>query len=413
MEKEIELRRGEGILLRSPLRFEVLSGEVESWGTTIDGTSVDLEGIELLIVSRSDVSKLKVDGSFGRISNPIPEWWLNLPEKIVGKKVMLIGRVDSGKSSTMLYFINKIVSIGTNVGIVDSDIGQSDLGPPGVISSKTIEEPVLHTKILKPDFMYFIGDKTPSGHFLPMIRGSIEALEAVRSSTVLINTTGFVDGGAARALKRFKAEFLEPDIVIAIERKEGDLDHIARSLPKDIKVYKVKSPVGKSAKERSYRIAVRRSLLRKFLEGSKTLELDLSSLELRNTYLFTGESKPDYIPFLETVLGTKILWLEESPDMLIVLTEVLPDRRKIANIADLLHKEVKVGTVQHYNGLYVGLLGKGRCLGIGILESIDLNKKSVRITTPVHERNIEGLAFGYIRFNANGEEIGTRGMNIP
>ncbi len=411
MPEEVEVPRGKGVLVRSPAYIKPLSGNIEVWGAEFDEISVQMDGVELLITSSID-SKVAIDGHYVKLENPIPDWWEELPETVAGKNTMFIGRVDSGKSSTVVFTINRIVGSGSAVSIIDSDVGQSDLGPPGVISSKDVGKPVIHTKLLEPDFMYFIGDKTPSGHFLPMVKGLLEALNRSRSDTVLINTTGFVDGGAARALKRFKVEFLDPDIVVLIEKEEGDLNHIAKTIPKDVKVLKVRSPVGDLAKSRNYRIAVRRALLRRYLSGAATRKFDLREIELMNTFLMTGKAKDEYIPFLERILGARVHWMEESPDMLIAITESEVDRRKIAMLSGLLNKEVRIGPMIVYKGLYVGLIRGRGCKGVGIIQSMDIREGWMSVLTK-YEGPLDGIALGYIRFNAEGEELGSRGMNVP
>ncbi|MDK2373085.1 MAG: Clp1/GlmU family protein [Candidatus Korarchaeota archaeon] len=411
MPGEVEVPKGEGVLVRSPAYIKLLSGNIEVWGAEFDEISVQMEGVELLITSSID-SKLAIDGHYVKLESPIPDWWEELPETIAGKNTVFIGRVDSGKSSTVVFTINRIARSGSTVSIIDSDVGQSDLGPPGVISSKDVGKPVIHTKLLEPDFMYFIGDKTPSGHFLPMVKGLLDALNRSRSDTVLINTTGFVDGGAARALKRFKVEFLDPDIVVLIEKEEGDLNHIARTIPKDVKVLKVRSPVGDLIKSRNYRITVRRALLRRYLSGAATRKLDLREIELMNTFLMTGRVKDEYIPFLERILGVRVHWMEESPDMLIAITEGEVDRRKITMLSGLLNKEVRIGPMNVYKGLYVGLIRGRDCKGVGIIQSMDIREGWMSVLTK-YEGPLDGIALGYIRFNAEGEELGSRGMNVP
>ncbi len=411
MPEEVEIPKGGGVLVRSPASIKLLNGDIEVWGAEFSELSVNLEGIDLLITSSTD-SKVSIDGYYVKLKNPVPEWWRELPDMVAGRNALFIGRVDSGKSSTTLFTVNKLVTDGDAVSVIDSDVGQSDLGPPGVISSKEIGEPIIHTKLLEPDFMYFIGDKTPSGHFLPMIKGLLDALNRSKSDTVLINTTGFVDGGAARALKRFKIEFLDPDIVVIIEKEEGDLDHIVRIIPKGVKVLRVRSPVGDLTKERSYRIAARRALLRKYLSGATTRKLYLRELELMNTYLLTGRRKEEYIPFLERILGVKVQWMEESPDMLIALTEGNIDRKKITILSELLNKEVRVGPIGAYEGLYVGLIRGRECMAVGIMQYMDIREGWVDVLTK-YDGPVDGLALGYIRFNAEGEELGTRGMNLP
>ncbi len=411
MAEEVEIPKGQGVLVRSPTSIKLIDGNIEVWGAEFDEITVQMDGVDLLITSSTD-SKVAIDGHYVKLEDPIPEWWEELPDIIAGRKTIFIGRVDSGKSSTVIFTINRLVRSGNGTSVIDSDVGQSDLGPPGVISSKDIGKPIVHTKLLEPDFMYFIGDKTPSGHFLPMIKGLLDALNRSKSDTVLINTTGFVDGGAARALKRFKVEFLDPDIVVIIEREEGDLDHIAKILPKDVRVLRVKSPVGDLIKSRNYRIAVRRALLKKYLSNANVKRLDIKRIELLNTFLMTGRVKDEYIPFLERILGVRVRWMEESPDMLIAVTDGEVDRRKITMLSSLLNKEVRIGPMDVYEGLYVGLIKGRECKGVGIIQSLDIKEGWMNVLTR-YEGSVDGIALGYIRFNAEGEELGSRGMNLP
>lgn len=410
MPEEVEIHEDEGLLLKTPASIETLSGEIEVWGAQIDRLSLDAEGIELLITS-SRTSKVLVEGNYVKFKDPIPSWWRELPDILIDKRTLLIGRTDSGKSSTVLFLSNKLTAEGERVSIIDSDLGQSDLGPPGVISEKDLTHPVAHTKLLEPDFMYFVGDKTPSGHLLPMIKGVLCGLKAAGSNTVIINTTGFVDGVAARILKRFKVEFAEPDLIIAIEKEEGDLKHIVRTLPKGPRVLRFISPA-KKVKSRNHRIAARKALLGRYLAGSTTRRLKLEELHLLNTFLLTGNRKDEYIPFLEQILNVGVHWLEESPDMLIVLTDSYVNKREIVTLSSMMNKEIRVGTLTSYSGLYVGLMSDGVCRGVGLLKSLNLREGWMEVIT-VYKGPIDGVAMGYIRFNAEGEEIGFRGTDVP
>ncbi len=406
----ISLSKGEGIILRSPASFNTVTGEIEVWGRVTEKASILLEGIDLLITARTD-STIDVDGYYMKIREPIPHWWDSLPSYLVGKKSLFLGRTDSGKSSSILYLANKMVSEGNPVTLLNSDIGQSDLGPPGVISLKHLNSPVIHTKLLEPDFIYFIGDKTPVGHFLPMMKGILDALKESRTNTILINTTGFVDGGSARVLKNFKIEFTEPDVIVAIERKKGDLEHIIKNIPKEIEVKRVISPVY-NTKSPSYRISTRKALIRKYLQDGHVRKFRLEEIMLKNTFIGTGIEKPEYAPILEDLLGVKVYWVEESLDMLIILTEALISKEKYIALSNLLNKDVKIAPLGDYRGLYVGLLKGKTYAGVGILESLDLKEGEIGVLTRYNGR-VSGISFGYIRFNSEGEELGRRRRDYP
>jgi polynucleotide 5'-hydroxyl-kinase GRC3/NOL9 len=410
--EEVELQCNEGLLVRTPTTIKVISGDAEVWGVPFEEIRLPQEAMDLLVTSKHG-AKLHITGSnFIKIDHPIPEWWDSILKEIPDKTVMFIGRVDSGKSSSILYLANKLLLDGTRVSIIDSDIGQSDLGPPGVISSSNLRDPVYQMKLLDPEFMYFIGDKSPRGHLLQVLVGVWEALRNVKEKTVLINTTGFIDGAAARTLKKLKMELVQPDIVVLIERSEGELKHIARNVPTGAKVVTVRSPVRDLPKDREYRSLCRKVLFRRYLEGGSRRLFDLREVRVENTFLFTGNERREYAPFLSELLGSEVIWVEESADMLLILTEGYAERVRVKKLGDLMRKEVKCAPINVYKNLYVGLKFNRRCSGVGIMESFDPLTGRAEILTR-YGGDVDSIIFGFIRLSEDGEELGAREVDSP
>ncbi len=406
----VELAKGNGILLRSPFKLEVTDGDAKVWYFDVNTLSVEMEGVDVIVWSQEG-SKLEVVGEIKRLENPIPDWWDRIVEEIEGKRTMFIGRVDSGKSSTIMYVASRLITEGKSVSVIDSDIGQSDLGPPGVISAKTIDKEFTHLKLLNPDLMYFVGDTTPRGHLLPMVVGVKSLSGNAGSDTQLLNTTGYVDGSPARALKKFKAEVYDPDVVVLIEKEEGDLKHIERSLPPWIKVLKVRSPKEVSVKSKNYRRVVRMEMMESFLKGSIRVQVDLKNIPLMNTALLTGDPKLEYSGLLNELLNVEVVWVEESPDSLIALYRGEIDQYRVNTLSRLLNKEVKLGNVNDYSNLYVGLIKGRTCVGVGILKELDL--RSYRASLIASTEQFDALALGYVRFDDTGGEIGKRPLTAP
>ncbi len=406
----VELTKGTGILLRSPFRLEVLDGSAKAWYFDVNSISVDMEGIDVLVWSQ-ERSKVEVVGEVRKVENPIPSWWDELVEEALDRKVMLIGRVDSGKSSTIMYVASKLIASGEEVAIVDSDVGQSDLGPPGVIAAKKVGETFVHLRLLNPDHMYFVGDTTPRGHLLPMVVGVKALSDTVGKGTQLLNTTGYVDGSPARALKRYKVEAYDPDVVVLIEKDEGDLRHIERSLPPWARVIKVRSPQEVSSKSRNYRRAARMEMFDFFMKDSREVQVDLNDIRLLNTSLLTGNQRLEYSGLLKELLSVNVVWVEESPDSLVILHEGEADQYRVNTISRLLNKEVRLGNVRDYSNLYVGLIRGRTCVGVGIIKELDL--KSRRASLLASTDQFDALALGYVRFDEMGNEIGKRPLTAP
>ncbi len=406
----VSLSKGEGLLVRSPFKVSLVSGDVRLWTFEFDNVTVNSGGIDVLFKAERD-SEIEISGEFKKLSHPIPEWWDALAEDVVDRRIMFIGRVDSGKSSSTMYVASRLVGRGVPVSIIDADIGQSDLGPPGVIALKDLRDKFVHFKLIDPDKMYFVGDVSPRGHLIPMVVGVNRLSNSAGSSTVLLNTTGFVDGSPARILKRFKVEAYEPDLVVLVEKDEGDLAHIEKSLPPWVRVLKVRSPPEISIKTRGYRKSVRVGMLERFLDGSRELEVDLSVTRLLNTLLGTGDPKIEYSPLLEDLLGVKVEWVEEAPDSLVLLYRGELDYNRLNTLSRLMGKELRAASISDYKNLYVGLLNGMWCIGVGIMKDMDLKSSKALVKASVER--FDSIALGYVRFDDAGNEVGKRPLSAP
>jgi polynucleotide 5'-kinase involved in rRNA processing len=73
----------------------------------------------------------------------------------------------------------------------------------------------------RPAALWFIGDTSPRGNLLPTVVGTarlVQRAQAEGVQTVLIDTTGLVDGALGRVLKYHKALAAGVDQVVAIQR---------------------------------------------------------------------------------------------------------------------------------------------------------------------------------------------------
>jgi polynucleotide 5'-hydroxyl-kinase GRC3/NOL9 len=73
----------------------------------------------------------------------MPGDWIEIANIILKSRgvVLVLGATDTGKSICTLLFANFWVKHGRKVGIVDVDMGQSDLGPPTTIGMALINKP--------------------------------------------------------------------------------------------------------------------------------------------------------------------------------------------------------------------------------------------------------------------------------
>ena len=409
---EVTLEPGQGFVVYGPLRLSTLEGEVEIWGAPAEEVEVNHPDVPVLVraVERSRVLVAGA-GNVEPLQNLIPESWEEAAGSIEpGDTIVVLGGVDVGKSGLLAFLTNRLAAEGMRVALLDADIGQSDVGPPGTIGLLLVDSPLIHPKLSEPSALFFVGDVTPRGHLLPMVVGSLRLARLARergADVTLVNTTGMIRGGAARALKRFKLAALNPTRVLLIQR-EGEAEHIRRLVPGGARVVDMTPPPYVSEKYSSLRRMSRRSAYARYLEGGTLRSYDLDEVGLVGTFLGSGVPKPDLLEPFSRSLGCRLLYLEEAPDAIAMLCEGRPKTGTLKLIAELTGKEVRYTTPERLRGLYLGLLSDdGLCAAVGLLERLDLESREIEVRTKYYGVP-ELIEFGHVRLDERYEEVGRR-----
>lgn len=225
---------------------------------------------------------------------PEPEWEA-LVEELFNHKgtVFLMGATSSGKSTLARYLIEKLLSKDTVISLIDSDIGQSSLGVPGTINIK-IFKTAMDIKNFITEKIFFIGSLNPAKKISLMIEGSKKLVDIARakSEIVLVDSTGLINGEAAKALKIGKIKAIKPDRLIAIQ-KHNELEHLI-TLAGDIDIHRIKA--SKMARERSReaRIRYRRERFNEYFDEKKVAEFLLHDIDLVYNNKFISPKKADF-----------------------------------------------------------------------------------------------------------------------
>jgi len=475
---EVELKRGQKCLIKSERGgyFFIVEGLLEIFGMQLGaGEKIYVPIGRVFPILVIEDSKLILENcDLVRISEDLfpPEWFktieriLNAMEDKKNLSICVLGYTDVGKSSLILLLTNKLVKKGYTVGILDADIGQSKIGPPGVIGAAIIRHPVLDLSDIPMEVGYFIGDKTPEGHLLPQVIGVSKLFSFLRNKcdAILIDTTGMVHGGPARALKLYKVDNVHPDFLIILE-KYREAEHLVKLLQKSAnEIIRLPSPKTLKSTARPARIALRTYSFKKFVKTAheKTIEVKFSDISLQECVLGTGYPIPNPAKVFEDVT---ILWAEVSPDIFLIITRepkhlhakeelTAKARRLMVSIKTLFiasRMNVSKETIKHspilskmgaenveaiakvilraniteipiriipksvYENLYIGLLNKsGDLIAVGILKDIDFQHQKMLIKALFFksQNDIAIIRMGYLKLNDNWEEIGKRRIGV-
>jgi polynucleotide 5'-hydroxyl-kinase GRC3/NOL9 len=138
---------------------------------------------------------------------------------------MLVGGLDSGKSTLAASIARAGIEAGLVVGLLDADVGQSTIGPPttvGLRLCRTVAD-VDPGSLADADHVAFVGSTSPQGHLLPLVTGARLLLDRARAAgadLVAVDTTGLVSGVYGQVLKFHKVGVLQPDLVVGLARGE-------------------------------------------------------------------------------------------------------------------------------------------------------------------------------------------------
>ncbi len=283
-----ELDPGSSLLVDGPASVMLVKGDACIFGAPLDPdvwTAVRQD--QRLSLETPGSCSLEVrlgrDGRQERIGgSTIPATWREASQVSLEVKgvIVILGDVDSGKSTLSVFIANEFFRHGDTVSVIDGDIGQADIGPPTTISMSNLRHHAFSLQHLTPDTSLFIGDTSPSAIPEKVSGGLLRLSDLARkgSDLVIVNTDGWVKGEEALRYKRQLIDTIGPDLVLGI-----DLDDEADRLLDHQRVTVLKldrSPYAR-ARSREERRRTREAGYKRFLKDAKPVSLSLGDVKLR------------------------------------------------------------------------------------------------------------------------------------
>ena len=416
------VENGKTLLVDGPASVTVTSGKVEVFGSIMGNTRkvVIREGKRLpfaveekatLNISLGENAIVEeVDG------NTIPLSWIKSFEellKIQAKPVtaIVLGTVDSGKTSFCTYLINKLLREKQKVAILDGDLGQSDIGPPCTVAYNFVTKPITDLFNLEAKNAFFVGVTSPSIAIDKVIEGLTSLKREISGSNpdfIVTNTDGWVEGEEAVNYKVQLIEELNPNIIFCIQQKD-ELTSLLNALEKFAKVV-VDSPSAIKQRSREKRRNLRELGYMKYLRNAKVQSLPLNWLKIEENELFglsgTRENTRQARKIYE-LLGMKPLHFAELKDRICI---VIGRRRwinedNIKKVEEFAKKKIVVTRKGEEEDILIALYNVERkFLGIGVLKEVDYARKTLKILTPV-AKEISIVALGKVKLDKNLKEI--------
>lgn len=316
----------------------------------------------------------------------IPAAWQRSVKRILSegwRRILVVGATDSGKSSYCKFLVNALLCAGRTVSFVDADVGQKDVGPPTTVALADLDAPadLPHAAC---HAMYFVGHINPFVHFLPLVLGTRQMVEAAKGEFVVIDTTGLIQG-RGRMLKGFQIESLRPDVLICLERGDelAPIRHAARHC-NTLSLRPSRLAVRKSPQARR---RAREEAFQAHFQGASEIELKLDRVIVQRSSLFNGTP----------VVDPRFLYAERLPDGLIAVAgEGIQDASE----------RVQVLPPNFADQLLCGVADNvADCLGLALCSGINFARRSLMLYTPVPKHRIRIVQFGDLYLDRNGHEL--------
>lgn len=308
-----------------------------------------------------------------------------LCDLVSGSRITIVAGIsDTGKSTLVRRLTDEI-----SMTLIDSDIGQSDMGPPSVVSLGMRRNGSFHMTD-----GYFVGSVTPARHFLQLLAGVSRMARKCDHYPLIVNTTGLATGDIGRTLLTEKINAIMPDLIITIATG-NELSYLDAFRNCGIEIVNLKPSPEVRDKSRAERNYIRSKAFKDHFRGAVNKKISLQDTGIERSLLNNGESLNPVSLLSE--LGCDAVHFEVSGDEAIaVFKDQIPEPEKIALAFGT--KVISAFTTEDFANLLVGIINQdGKFAGLGIIRSIDFQENVIEILTPAEEFSI--VQFGTMKLD--------------
>jgi polynucleotide 5'-hydroxyl-kinase GRC3/NOL9 len=340
-------------------------------------------------------------------------WRPALDAAAEGSVMLLVGETDSGKSTLAAVLANAALASGRRAAVVDADVGQSSIGPPACVGMAMPTAQFDSWDALAPGRIDFVGACSPAGHLLQAATSTAALVGAAREAsceTIIVDTTGMVSGGLARALKVAKIRLTDPDVIVALQA-EDEVEHLVapyrtRRRPRLLRVRPSRAARLRSRDERA---ANRQRKFASYFAQGVLAEVSWKDAPAENSPWTHGERLPGHLcAYAEERIGCEVVYAERGTDEAVLIVRGRPDPEGLRGLRESFGGTPHVIEAGSLENLAVGLLGeRGETLAIGIMERVDFREQRLAVYTPLKDPGlVRGLRLGSVRIGRDGSQLG-------
>lgn len=422
---KVELAKSRVIKVEGPAFIQVIEGSLTVLGKRMlprESTVVPKSKVMVFEALEDSIIEVRI-GEGGGLEElediTIPPEWKNAVDRILNMEkpmtIIVLGDVDSGKSTFCTFLANQSYIRGFKTAIIDNDLGQSDIGPPTTIGLGFLEKPVASLSVVPLFNAFFVGSTSPKGLIDRVIVGARTLLDAALkegAEVIVVNTSGWISGRGARTLKLSLMLLLNPKAVVAIQRG-SELEHLLKPFQglTNLEIIRIPTPRVIRSRSKEERRLIREASYNKYLSGAKTRVFSMDRVGLMFSFMGSGFPLPrEELKNLESLTGLQFLYGEHCSDALLLISkgDISNELKEQAKelIKQKTGKEEIILLPQGFEkGLLAGLFSsEGLFLGIGIIKEVNFSKRSIETLTPVNEE-VGLIVLGNVKISDTGREI--------
>jgi len=233
---------------------------------------------------------------------------------------------------------------------------------------------------------------------------------------LIVDTSGFVQGTAARSVDHALFDLLRPRHVVALQRR-SELEPILAPLRgrEDLVLHRPVVPAAIGRKTAGLRSQRRQLRFAACFDGAGMITLSLDAVAITGTWLGSGRPiAPHLRKFLDMSLpaGVRVYHAEMSGRHLALMTnrEIVPTHAGMALALQQLDAQGFTVTIApRLRHLLLGLTARsGNLLALGLLEAIDFRRRTLGVLTTVRSADaVAGVQFGGLCVTPEGKECAT------
>lgn len=416
----VKLVKGSSLLISGPASISLCDGAVLALGKKVSkgegfivqkGKSIPIEPIEDSMIE----VKLGAEASIDHINDAIPSDWKFAVENIVGAqrpiKALVIGDVDSGKTTFAAYLSNMAFENGMKVAVIDADPGQAEISLPTTIGYGFLKSGVTSLHQVPLEGATFIGSTSTADAPMRVIVGARKLMDKCivgGAELIVVNTCGWIYGKRAREYKTSLIQSLAPDFLIAIQRGV-ELESLLRIWEPAMgsRILRIKTSPASRVRSKDERKERREDAYQQYFAKSKERIFELQKVPLMYSYYTYGSPLPrSLLDDIEKKLCIKVFYGEGGDDFLFLVGDKDLDPIKVNKLKEItcLHDVILIPK-GFERGIVIGLLRPdGEFAGLGVISDIDYADRKVTVLTPIKDE-VGIIQVGQLKLNTSWREL--------